>query len=207
MNLFKIKFPWELFFEEKIKKIFTEKKLIIDIGGGLRVDPAKNNRKKENHWIDQYLKNVDYKILDKVADYNPDIVGDIHDLPLKDESVDAVICMNILEHVEDPQKAIKEMHRVLKKGGYLYLDTPFIFYYHPMKGYYKDYFRFTRDAWEYMARDFRSIEIQNVRGAISTSMNMFSFFSKRTYFFDLLDILFKKQNSNQTSAYRVFCIK
>jgi SAM-dependent methyltransferase len=201
------KLPWDLFFEEKIKKIFTEKKYIIDIGGGLRIMPTKNNREREHYWIDKYLKNVKYIVLDKVADYNPDIVGDIHNLSLKDNSVDAVICMNVLEHVEDPQKAIKEIYRVLKSGGYCYFDTPFVFYYHPEVGYYKDFFRFTRDAWEYLTRDFKSTEIQNVRGAISTVMNMFPLFSKKTRFFDFLDVIFGKQNSNQTSAYRVFCIK
>jgi hypothetical protein len=35
---------WDKFFEEKIKKIFTEKSEILDIGGGLRIDKDKNNR-------------------------------------------------------------------------------------------------------------------------------------------------------------------
>ena len=66
----------------------------------------------------EYIKRVDYKILDKVADYSPDIVGDIHELPLEDNSVDAILCSAVLEHVEEPQRAVKEMYRVLKKGGY-----------------------------------------------------------------------------------------
>jgi ubiquinone/menaquinone biosynthesis C-methylase UbiE len=201
------KLPWKVFFEEKITKIFNEKKYILDIGGGLRIDPTKNNRKKENGWIDEYLKNVKYVVMDKVPDYNPDIVGDVCQMPFENESVDAIICMNLLEHVDDPFTAIKEIYRILKPGGYVYFDTPFIFYYHPMKGYYKDFYRFSRDGWEYLCKDFKKVEIQNVRGAISTVMNMFPIFSKRTWFFDMLDILFKKQNSNQTSAYRVFCIK
>lgn len=201
------KLPWDLFFEEKIKRIFTEKKYIVDIGGGLRIMPAKNNRQMDHGWIAKYLKNVKYIVLDKVADYNPDIVGDIHNLPLRDSSVDAIICMNVLEHVEDPQKAVKEIYRVLKPGGYCYFDTPFIFYYHPMEGYYRDFFRFSRDAWQYLTRDFKSVEMQNVRGSLATVMNLFPLFSKRTRFFDFLDALFGKQGSSQTSAYRVFCIK
>lgn len=199
--------PWDTFFEQKIKKIFSEKKKILDIGGGLRIDPSKNNRRKENEWVDKYLKDVEYVVLDKVADYRPDIVGDVCDMPFEDKSFDAVLAINLLEHVEDPFTAMKEIYRVLKPGGYAYFDTPFIFYYHPMKGYYKDFYRFTRDAWEYMTRDFSNVEIQNVRGALSTVMNLFPFFSKRTSFFDLLDGIMDKDKSNQTSTFRVFCVK
>lgn len=199
--------PWNTFFEEKMKKIFTEKKYIIDVGGGLRIDPKRNNRKKEHHWLDAYLPNVKYIILDKVADYNPDLVGDIHHLTLPDNSVDAMLCINLLEHVEEPQQAVREAYRVLKPGGYLYIEVPFLFYYHPMEGYYKDFFRFTKDGLEYMTKDFTTVEMQNVRGALGTTMNLFPIFSKKTKWFDLLDVIFKKSKSNQTSGYRVFCIK
>jgi SAM-dependent methyltransferase len=199
--------PWKLFFKESITKIFTEKKLIIDIGGGLRIDPTRNNRKKENEWVDQYVKNVDYKILDKVPDYNPDIVGDIHNLPFADNSVDAIICIAILEHVEEPQKAVREMYRVLKPGGYCYIHVPFLFYYHPMKGYYGDFYRFTYDGLEYMTKDFKEVKIQNVRGAIATVFNLLPFFSKRTRFFEWLDRIFNKEASRQTGEYQVFCVK
>src|SRR6478672_3807872 len=110
--------PWEIFFNAKIKKIFEEKKSIIDIGGGLRIVKEKNNRYDKAHeWIRSYLPGVEYKILDPVDTYHPDIVGDIHNLPFADESIDAVICLAVLEHVEDPIKAMKEIYRVLKKDG------------------------------------------------------------------------------------------
>lgn len=202
-----LKKPWDNFMNEKITKIFKEKNYIVDIGGGLRVDPKRNNRGKENGWIDQYLGKVKYVVLDKVADYHPDIIGDVLDLPFENESVDAILGIHLLEHVEEPQRAVREVYRVLKPGGYAYFDTPFLFYYHPMKGYYKDFYRFTRDAWEYMCRDFKTVEIQNVRGAIATTMNLFPVFSKRTKLFDYLDKLFGKQGSDQTAEYRVFCVK
>ncbi len=198
---------WDKFFQEKMVKIFTEKKYVLDIGGGLRVDPKRNNRGRYHLWLDPYLKNVKYVIMDKVADYNPDLVGDIHDLPLEDNSVDAILLMNLLEHVEDPHKAVKEAYRVLKPGGYCYIDAPFLFYYHPMKGYYKDYFRFTRDGIEYLTRDFSKVEIQNVRGALSSVMNLIPIFSRKTKLFDIIDIIFGKDGSNQSSAYRAFCVK
>lgn len=199
--------PWEKFRHEHLIKIFSEKKTVIDIGGGLRVDPERNNRDKENAWLDEYISKVDYKVLDKVPDYNPDMVGDIHDLPFEDNSVDALICIAVLEHVEEPQKAVKEMYRVLKPGGYCYIYAPFLFYYHPMKGYYGDFYRFTRDGYEYMTRDFSKVEIQNIRGPIATAMNLLPIFSKKTGWFDYLDKLVGKLKSDQTSGYDVFCVK
>lgn len=199
--------PWTQFREDRLKRIFTEKSKVIDIGGGLRVDPDKNNRGKEISWLDPYLEKVEYLVLDKVPDYNPDIVGDIHNLPFEDNSVDAIICIAVLEHVEEPQKAVREMYRVLKPGGYCYIYAPFLFYYHPMKGYYGDFYRFTRDGFEYMTKDFSKVEIQNILGPIATAMNLFPFFSKRTHIFQRLDELLGKNGSNQTSGYDVFCIK
>lgn len=197
----------EIFFREKIIKIFTDKKSVIDIGGGLRINPEKNNRGVHNHWAIDLTKNTSYKILDKVADYNPDIVGDVHNLPFPDNSVEAFLCIYLLEHVEEPHRAIKEIYRSLKPGGYCFIQVPFIFYYHPMKGYYKDYFRFTRDGLEYLCKDFSSFEMVGERGALATVMNLFPAFSKKTRFFEMLDKLFGKSESNQTSGFCVFCVK
>ncbi len=197
----------EVFFREKITKIFTDKKRVIDIGGGLRIDPTRNNRGIHNPWAIELAKKIDYKILDKLADYNPDIIGDIHDLPFPDNSLDALLCIYVLEHVEEPQKAVKEMYRALEPGGYCFIQIPFIFYYHPMNGYYKDFYRFTRDGLEYLLRDFSSVEIINERGALATVMNLFPLFSKHTRLFEKIDNLFGKENSNQTSGFCAFCIK
>lgn len=201
------KTPWGFFFEEKIQKIFTEKELIIDIGGGLRADPERNNRKKENGWLDEYIQKTNYKVLDKVPDYHPDIVGDVHDLPLADNSVDAIICIAVLEHVEEPQRAVREIYRVLKPGGYCYIYVPFLYYYHPLPGYYGDFYRFTADGVRYMTRDFSTVEMQNVRGALATVANLVPWFSKNTALFEKIDTLFYKEESKQTSGYNVFCVK
>ena len=110
--------PWDDFFNQKIKQIFEEKKEILDIGGGLRILENKGNRYNPNRaWIKEYLEKVNYRILDPVPDYHPDIIGDIHNLPLENESLDAIICIAVLEHIENPFKAFAEMYRVLKKGA------------------------------------------------------------------------------------------
>ena len=197
----------QIFFREKITKIFKDKKTVIDIGGGLRVSPSKSNRGVHNPWAIELVEKSDYKILDKVADYHPDIVGDVCNLPFENSSQDAVLAIYLLEHVEEPRKAVKEIYRSLKPGGYCFIQVPFIFYYHPMKGYYKDYFRFTRDGLEYLCKDFSSVEIVNERGALATVMNLFPFFSRKTKFFEWIDRIFRKSDSNQTSGYCAFCVK
>src|SRR4051812_29089004 len=89
------------FFKRVMHKIFTEKKHVLDIGGGLRISKERGDRFDESkEWLAFLTKNVDYKIMDPVPDYNPDIIGDIHQMPFKSNSWEAIICSSVLEHVE-----------------------------------------------------------------------------------------------------------
>ena len=54
-----------------------------------------------------------------------DIVSDIIDIPVSDNNFDNVMCIEVIEHVPNPIEAIKEIHRILKKGGNLILTAPF----------------------------------------------------------------------------------
>lgn len=45
-------------------------------------------------------------------------VGDAHELGFKTGTFDAVFCLEVLEHVHKPKRALREFKRVLKKGGY-----------------------------------------------------------------------------------------
>jgi SAM-dependent methyltransferase len=54
------------------------------------------------------------------------LLGDAHRLPFQDKSIDSLICQAVLEHVQDPRRVIDEAARVLKPGGYLYLEVPFL---------------------------------------------------------------------------------
>ena len=50
--------------------------------------------------------------------------GDAENLLFKDNTFDFVFSYHALEHIPNPQKALKEMHRVLKKGGGFWIGTP-----------------------------------------------------------------------------------
>ncbi len=51
-------------------------------------------------------------------------LGNIQQLPFKSSSYNSIICSEVLEHVESPQEAMKEMVRVLKPGGVLAISVP-----------------------------------------------------------------------------------
>jgi ubiquinone/menaquinone biosynthesis C-methylase UbiE len=54
-----------------------------------------------------------------------DIVSDITKIPLQDASFDAIMCIEVFEHLPEPILAIKEFSRLLKKNGILILTAPF----------------------------------------------------------------------------------
>jgi SAM-dependent methyltransferase len=68
-------------------------------------------------------KNLDYI----TADLNSplaDIKADITDLPFEEATFDVAFCNHVLEHVEDDQKAMQELYRVLKIGGWGIFQVP-----------------------------------------------------------------------------------
>ena len=82
----------------------------------------------------------------------PDV--DVQHLPYPDEMFDAVISDQVLEHVEDPVRAINESYRVLKKGGVAVHTTCFINQFHPSP---RDFWRFSPDALRFLCRSFSEI--------------------------------------------------
>lgn len=58
--------------------------------------------------------------------YSPiaDVKTDIRDLVFEDNSFDIIICNHVLEHIDNEQKALKELYRVLKASGWAILQVP-----------------------------------------------------------------------------------
>jgi SAM-dependent methyltransferase len=78
-------------------------------------------------------------------------VADAHQIPVADESVDAVCVQAVLEHVVDPALVVGEIERVLKPGGLVYAETPFMQQVH--EGAY-DFTRFTELGHRWLWRRF-----------------------------------------------------
>jgi SAM-dependent methyltransferase len=146
---------WEKFFDEKVRLV-AEGEIVVDLGG------ARGYQKLLSPYRGIFKQ---YKTLDYSAATNPDIVGDVHSLPMPDQSVDGILSIYVLEHVEHPEKVFSEMFRVLKKGGRALVCAPFLHPYHPREGDYNypDYFRYTSDGLRFLARDFQIIEITPVK--------------------------------------------
>lgn len=129
-----------------------------------------------------------------------DIVSDIVSIPLPDQSVDAVLCTEVLEHIPDPIAAIKEFSRLIKPGGYLILTAPFASLthfapYHFVTGFSRYYYethlpangfeikemQFNGNFFEYLAQETRRIKMAalkysgrklNVIGKIIIHLNL-----------------------------------
>lgn len=72
------------------------------------------------------LENLDYITAD-IESPLAKVKMDIHQIPFEENSVDIIFCNHVLEHVEDDMKALSEMRRVLKPGGWAILQVPFFY--------------------------------------------------------------------------------
>jgi SAM-dependent methyltransferase len=68
-----------------------------------------------------------------------DLVGVAENLPLTDASCDGVVLQAVLEHVRSSHLTLQELYRVLKPGGSLLVEVPFMQGYHPSPGDYRRY--------------------------------------------------------------------
>jgi SAM-dependent methyltransferase len=75
--------------------------------------------------------------------------------PISNESIGLVLNLESLEHLPYPQKAIDEIHRVLRPNGLLILTTVMHFKIHRAP---KDYWRFTPDGIEFLLSRFKILD-------------------------------------------------
>jgi len=87
-------------------------------------------------------------------------------LPLEDESMDCILCIQVLEHVEDPGRVVGEMHRLLRDGGVALASTHGVMVYHPTP---QDYWRWTQAGLYklFSTNGFHQIKVIPIGGSFS----------------------------------------
>jgi SAM-dependent methyltransferase len=129
---------------DKFNRLYDERRVggrVVDLGCGPRVtqDRVRAGVGTENYvGIDSDIKN------------RPSLVADIAHLPLAGESISLVQSFSVFEHTYNYKGIIDDIYRVLRPGGSLYIQTPFLLEFH---GYPSDYFRFTHVAWQRILED------------------------------------------------------
>jgi SAM-dependent methyltransferase len=151
-----------LHFSEILKQVkyyaLRIKGKVLDVGSGKA--PYRKFFVNASQYI--RLDNRDYPGIDMTADITKKI-------PLANDSIDSIVCFQVLEHVIEPGKAIKEMHRVLKKQGVCLLTTHMAA---PLHGEPYDYYRFSKYALKELFKDFSYVEIHENGGAALSIMQL-----------------------------------
>lgn len=155
----KLKFYGRTFLDFQFKTIYKDvKKVLPNMNGnvldvGCGDSPYRfllNESQIVYHGIDiEGAKHFDYN--------NPEITYfNGEDIPFSDEKFDALICTEVLEHVENYQKLINEMHRVLKPNGTAIITIPWSARYHYVP---YDFYRYTPSSLKKMFGAFKEIAI------------------------------------------------
>jgi len=138
-------------------------KILLDLGCG----PPKARTAARDIEYSQYVG------VDLLVDARPDVVTGIDCLSLRDNSVDSINCVSVLEHVYHPREALTEMFRVLRPGGCVRAVVPLLCQFH---GYPSDYFRYTHSALRRMFEEagfqVARVETDWTRGAYLNAAKM-----------------------------------
>jgi len=119
---------------------FDESSIILNMGSGPDVYMGRSD-----------IINIDIFDFDEV-----DLIADAADLPLTSNVADLIINRAMLEHVPRPKIIVKEMHRLLKPGGWIICYLPFMVPFHAAPD---DYHRWTISGIKTLFKDFDELEI------------------------------------------------
>ena len=129
---------------------------LLDIGCGEK--PYKNMVKP---YVTEYI-GLDYE--NTLHDKSKiDLFGTAYNIPIENGYFDTVLCTAVLEHLEEPNKAIKEAHRILKSGGYAIYSVPLFWHLHEEP---RDFYRYTKYGLRYLfeKNGFEIVELKPLSG-------------------------------------------
>lgn len=116
--------------------------VVLDIGAGEMAVRVHLPEACEYISLDYYVTARDW------YGTSPSIFGDGQNLPIKSESVDTVFLLDVLEHLPRPDACIAEVRRVLRPGGQLIIQVPFLY---PLHDEPYDFHRWTSHGLREMA--------------------------------------------------------
>jgi SAM-dependent methyltransferase/uncharacterized protein YbaR (Trm112 family) len=98
-----------------------------------------------------------------------DIVASATELPFSDNSIDGAVSESLIEHVADAYKVAREITRVVRPGGFVYISAPFI---HPYHASPDDFNRWTISGLKHLFGDLEIVET-GVRSGPWSALLMF----------------------------------
>lgn len=126
-----------------------EQPLVLNVGGGPRRESAE-------------------EITLNIGPFrNVDVVADGQHIPVADATFDGVFSLAVLEHVPDAPRVVSEMLRVLKPGGWLYSEVPFMFFFH---GYPSDFQRYTLAGMRRLFAGLEDPQFGMTHGPVSAAL-------------------------------------
>jgi SAM-dependent methyltransferase len=108
--------------------------------------------------------------LDLFAGAGVSLRASLEALPFAPGVVGAIECDAVLEHVRHADRAVAEMHRVLRPGGYLHVVVPFN---HPFHEYPADFRRWTVDGLRELLGAFEIVDVGVRTGPVATMLTFF----------------------------------
>ena len=107
-------------FRDTLLKHLTPEMAVLDLGAGAGIIPEMNfkGKVKKMYGLDPDERVLSNPFLDSA------VCSTAEEMPFADEMFDAVICQNVMEHIENPLVMLHQVKRVLKKDGLFFVKTP-----------------------------------------------------------------------------------
>lgn len=151
---------------------------LLDIGCGLM--PYRELLLKPQGATDKYIGlDLDIPATEGYAKAKPDLLWDAKTIPLDNASADSIMLTEVLEHCFDPASVLKEGHRVLRQGGYVFITVPFLW---PLHDVPYDEYRYTPFSLEkhLAAAGFGGIRVNALGGWNASLGQMLSLWLNRS---------------------------
>ncbi|MHA2054456.1 MAG: methyltransferase domain-containing protein [Candidatus Hodarchaeales archaeon] len=172
------------FSDIKIDQFIFSGDVVLDLGGGIGTYRDKLNK----------TSGVSIFVLDVRKEAKSDIIANLENkLPFQTNSIDSVFLNFVIEHIFNVEQLLNEIHRILKKGGKLYMTSPFLMPIHTLESgnfYVDDFNRFTESALRNFLSNYDSATIDGLDVGPFMAATSVIFYILRFSFLRLMFLIF-----------------